>query len=536
MRVLSTFLLLLLGLAPGALAQSAQQVDDVFAAFVGTDLPGCAVGVSQDGEIVLERAYGMANLEFDVINTPMTIFEPGSVSKQFTAAATILLALDGAVSLDEDIRSWVPELPDYGEPITLRHLMTHTSGLRDWGSVAGISGWSRTTRTHTHVHALDIASRQLELNYPPGTYYSYTNTGYNLQAIIVERVSGMSFAEFSRTRIFEPLGLHHTEWRDDYTRVVKDRATAYRPNQQTGGFNMLMPFENVHGNGGLLTTVGDLLRFTWYLETGPAAFREEMHRQGVLNNGVEISYASGLVVGTWRGVPEIRHSGATAGYRGYLARYPDQGVAVAVMCNTAGANATALARSTAELWLGDALSDDPSVAPEPIVRLSRDRLEDLAGGFRNTRNQSYVVLTATTDGLMGPGGRLVPETGMRFRGLRGEVLVFDSDDTAFLAQTSGDTLRYERVERFEPDEGEMDTFEGSYHSPEAEVTYRVVREDARLMMLDRYGNSGVMTPLYTDAFRSRLGTVVFTRDGRGRIDGFRASQGRVWSLRFDRSE
>jgi CubicO group peptidase (beta-lactamase class C family) len=242
-------------------------VDSIFRQFDGTMTPGCAVGVSDAHSIILERAYGMADLEHGVVNTAETIFEPGSVAKQFTAAATILLALDGEISLDDDVRKYIPELPDYGQTITIRHLLHHTSGLRDWGSVAGIEGWPRTTRVHTHTHVLDIASRQMSLNYPPGEYYSYTNTGYNLQAVLVERVSGMSFAEFSKKRIFEPLGMEKTQWRDDFTRIVADRAIAYRSGRD-GGWSMLMPFENVHGNGGLLTTVGDLLRFTHNLDTG----------------------------------------------------------------------------------------------------------------------------------------------------------------------------------------------------------------------------------------------------------------------------
>ena len=155
----------------------------------------------------MTRAFGMANLEWDIPNTGETVFEPGSVSKQFTAAATVLLALDGTISFDDDIRQYIPELPDYGEPITIRMLLNHTSGLRDWGSIAGIGGWPRTTRVHTHEHMLDIASRQRALNYQPGEYYSYTNTGYNLQAVMIERVTGMSFEEFSQERIFKPLGM-----------------------------------------------------------------------------------------------------------------------------------------------------------------------------------------------------------------------------------------------------------------------------------------------------------------------------------------
>src|SRR5687768_2011783 len=202
------------------------KIDAVFSRWTD-ETPGCAVGVSKDGKPILEKAYGMADLEHDVPNKPDTIFEAGSVSKQFTAAAVVLLAQDGKLSLDDPARTYVPELPDYGKPLTIRQMLQHTSGLRDWGEIAAIAGWPRTSRVHTHAHVLDIVSRQKSLNFPSGTQYSYSNTGYNLAAVIVSRVSGKSFQEFSQERLFKPLGMTRTSWRDDYTRIVKDRAIAY---------------------------------------------------------------------------------------------------------------------------------------------------------------------------------------------------------------------------------------------------------------------------------------------------------------------
>jgi len=273
------------------------RVDSIFAPWNSVRSPGCAVAVAQHGLTVLSRAYGMADLEHDVPNTPATIFEGGSVSKQFTAAAVILLVLDGKLSLDDDVREYVPEVPDYGATITLRHLLTHTSGLRDWGSVADISGWGRQNRTHTHAHVLDIVSRQSALNFPPGQEHSYCNTGFNLLAIVVGRVSGIPFAEFSRQRIFEPLGMTNTQWRDDYTRIVKGRSTAYQVNDDR--VSIMRPIEDVHGNGGILTTVGDLLIWNEALTDGRLGgpeFIRLMHEQGRLNDGRQITYAAGLYI------------------------------------------------------------------------------------------------------------------------------------------------------------------------------------------------------------------------------------------------
>jgi len=331
---------------PGCLtAQSATRdltplTKTVFARWDSTTGPGCAVGVDRAGQPRYTRAFGEADLEYDIPNKPSTIFEAGSISKQFTAAATVLLALDGKLNLEDDVRKYVPELPQYERPITIRHLLNHTSGLRDWGEIAGLAGWPRETRVHTHDHVLDILSRQRALNYPPGDKYSYTNSGYNLLAIIVSRVSGEPFAIFSRERLFKPLGLTSTQWRDDFRRVVKGRAQAY--SRENGGqWELEMPFENVHGNGGLLTTVSDLLTWTAMLEHPTPTWKpmvDSMHVRGRLTNGDTISYALGLFISDYRGVQRVEHSGATAGYRAELLRFPGKGLAVAVLCNAANAN------------------------------------------------------------------------------------------------------------------------------------------------------------------------------------------------------
>ena len=382
--------LLLLTLAlPFALSAQAPAQRDltpvvtrVFARWDSTNAPGCAVGIDRAGQPRFSRAFGLADLEHDIPNKPETIFEAGSVSKQFTAAATVLLALDGKLRLDDDVRKYVPEVPSYEKPITIRHLLNHTSGLRDWGDIATMAGWPRTSRVHTHDHVLDIIDSQRALNYPPGERYSYTNSGYNLLAIIVSRVSGQPFADFSRERLFKPLGLASTQWRDDYRRLVKGRAPAYA--FRNGRWELDMPFENVHGNGGLLTTVGDLLTWTAMLEKPTPqwkAMADSLHVRGILTKGDTISYALGLVVEDYRGVPMVEHSGATAGYRADLARFPGRGLAVAVLCNAATANPVALASQLADSLLGSALGPvaaNNDQGPRPDSATWRPSATDLA--------------------------------------------------------------------------------------------------------------------------------------------------------------
>src|SRR5688500_7054409 len=326
-------------------------VDTLFSRWK-TSTPGCAVGVAVGGKPVLLKAYGMADLEHNVPKTPDTIFESGSVAKQFTAMAILLLAQDGRLSLDDQVRKHIPELPDYGVTLTIRHMLTHTSGLRDWGSIAAIAGAPRTTREYSHAHVLDIVSRQKALNFAPGTEWSYSNTGFNLAAIIVDRLSGMPFAEFSKRRIFEPLGMTRTSWRDDHQRIIKGRAIAY--STATGGYQIEMPFENVHGNGGLLTTVGDLLKWNQNYVTpivGDAALVGEQQKAGKYSDGRDLEYGLGLYVRPLDGVKNVYHSGSTAGYRAHLNRFPAAHTSVAVLCNASDGEATRAANDVSRAYI-----------------------------------------------------------------------------------------------------------------------------------------------------------------------------------------
>jgi CubicO group peptidase (beta-lactamase class C family) len=380
-----------------AVAAPDKAIDQIFSKW-SSATPGCAVGVAVGGTPVLLKAYGMADLEHDIPNTPDTIFEAGSVSKQFTAMAIMLLVKDGKLSLDDPVRKHIRELPDYKVPLTIRHMLTHTSGLRDWGSVASIAGAPRTTREYTHGHVIDIVSRQQSLNFTPGDHYSYSNTGYNLAAVIVARASGMSFAEFSKQRIFEPLGLKHTSWRDDHTRIVKGRAMAYT--DTNGSFTTEMPFENVHGNGGLLTTVGDLLKWNENFVApivGDVPLVTAMQTTGRFNDGKPQDYALGLMVNDYRGVKNVSHSGSTAGYRAHLNRFPESRTSVAVLCNGSSGNATVAANRVSDVFLAGRLKPPvPAAAPMPpapalIPQPFGSELSAFAGSYWSDEAETMLI-------------------------------------------------------------------------------------------------------------------------------------------------
>jgi len=518
------------------------QVDRLFSKWTDST-PGCAVGVATDGKAVLAKAYGMADLEHDVKNTPDTIFEAGSVSKQFTAAAMLLLAREGKLSLDDPVKKYVPELPQYEMPLTIRHMLNHTSGLRDWGSVAAISGWPRTTRVHTHAHVLDIVSRQKSLNFPSGTRWSYSNTGFNLAAVIVSRVSGMSFPDFTRTRIFEPLGMKDTSWRDDHTRVVKRRAVAY--DETKDGFHTDMPFEQVYGNGGLLTTVGDLLKWNENFTTpkvGDASFVAEQQQPGRFNDGRVHDYALGLMVATYKGVRQVEHSGSTAGYRAHLARYPDQHVSVAVLCNVSSGNATQAAHSVADVYLGDRAK--MPAAPTATYSMTSADLEAASGLYRNAT--TGVPLTIARDGDVLRVERGQPD-GLNPQ--RGQPLVATSASSFVTAtgqkwQLAGRTLRmtdpfgtvdtYERVTSAKPSIAQLNELAGTYASDEAETTLTVAVNGDALVIRRRPDTTLKLTPVYADAFTApQLGLVIFRRDA-GHVTALGVVEDRVWDMRFAR--
>jgi CubicO group peptidase (beta-lactamase class C family) len=343
------------------------RIDSIFAPFADPAAPGCAVAAARNGVAVFAKGYGSASLEHDVSITTRTRFYAASVSKQFTAYVIALLAQQGRLSLDDDVRKWIPEVPDFGTTITVRHLIHHTSGLRDYFGLLGLTGWPGDGPI-TETQFLDLVGRQRALNFTPGTQHLYSNTGYVLLAILVERVTGQRLREFAVEHVFEPLGMRNTEFRDDHTRLIVNRALAYSP-QAGGGWRLNVPGFDVIGDGGLFTTVEDLLRWDrHFLEPNErAATVSGMLERGRLANGESIPYAFGLVHGDYRGAPIIVHGGSYGGYRTLLMRFPQQRAAIATLCNTSAVNPGALSQQVADVLLEGELTQPPVVAAPPTM-------------------------------------------------------------------------------------------------------------------------------------------------------------------------
>ncbi len=480
----------------------ATRIDPIFAAYAKPGSPGCAVGISRAGLPLIERGYGMANLEYGIPITPATIFEAGSVSKQFTAAAVMLLARDGRLSIDEPVRKYIPELNESASQITIRQLLSHTSGLRDWGTIVGLAGWPRGSRNITHVHVLDIMSRQKELNWPPGTQWTYNTGGYNLLAILVERVSGKSFPDFTRERLFVPLGMTHSSWRDDYTRVVKGRAAAY--DFRNGAYHTNMDIEDIYGNCCMLTTVGDLLRWN---SAGQELMRD-MQTPATLANGQKTDYGFGLFVREG----EVFHSGATAGYRAFLTRHIKGDVSIALLCNRGDAPTGSLIEKVAAAvsgrHVGPALSRPGPTESRPHIGLYRDPKTNAILRIVEKNDGLHVAVRAA-----GNGPLLVPAGENRYRIGRNVELRF-ADDGLHLITNHKPEAVYVRVEEAT---ASLAGYAGTYHSDEADATWVISSEGAKILP----ARTVKLEPAYADGFVTSDGDLLhFTRDAQGRIDGF----------------
>lgn len=363
-----------LGADPSAAQQFPRnpKVDRIFASWSRPDSPGCALGVVRDDRFVYERGYGMANLDYDIPNSPKVVYYVGSDSKQFTAASIALLVLDGKISLSDDIRKYIPEMPDYGTPITIDHLIHHTSGIRDIYTLMSLGGL-RLEDVFSDSEEIALIARQKELNFKPGDDYLYSNSGYFLLAEIIKRVTGKSLREFADERIFQPLGMTHTHFHDDPGHVMKWRAMSYEPDGH-GSYRIsyLQNFDKI-GAGGLYTSVEDLRLWdeNFYThQVGGDAMQRLIHTRGVLNRGDTIPYAFGNNVTTYRGLRVDEHGGSLMGYKAEILRFPDQHFSVLMTCNLGTIDPGPLAEQVADVYLGGRMG--PKTARATASRGLRD--------------------------------------------------------------------------------------------------------------------------------------------------------------------
>jgi CubicO group peptidase (beta-lactamase class C family) len=530
--------------APPAYAQDkTTEIDKIFS-WVKPGTPGCAVAASQHGKLIVNRAYGLADLERGVPITPATLFDAASIRKQFVAAAIFLLVEEGRLSLSDDVRKHVPELPDYGHTITLDHLLTHTSGLRDW---VPLRNWANGS-----YDAMTMILRQRGLNFVPGEEWSYSNSGYVLLTEIVARTSGMSFSEFARTRLFEPLGMKATTYVDDLRQVLENRALAYEP--EGDGWRMDMLIDNDRGGGGaLFSTASDLIVWNDALTSARLGkfVSEKLQEPATLSNGRKLSYARGLMLATNYAGRVLWHGGGAAGYRSILARYPEQGMSIAVLCNAGEASddRDEFAGRIFDLFVSP--TGTRPAEPAPAAVAGGTPIEGLdvnskAGLFFNEHTGEPLRLIVNNGRLgIAGGGPLVAVTRDRFRNPRPSLsfmsqdefeLTFLSHDQFELKSMEGQTKRYRRAQPYSPTAADLETFAGRYESDELRAAFQITpgKDGVMARLNDSPSQILELSPVDRDTFQRGMLTMRFRRDQAGKVVALDFSNPVLRNIEFTR--
>lgn len=371
-------------------ADKSAAIDKVFSEYTKPGSPGCAAAIARDGKLLYAKGYGLANLEENLPITPDSVFDIGSTSKQFTAASILLLEKQGKLSVNDDIRKYVPEIPDYGKKVTILNLLNHTSGLRDYLTLFELAGINIDNVT-TDDEALALISRQKALNFDPGADWLYSNTGFFLLSVIVKRVSGQSLRDFAEANIFRPLGMSHTLYRTSHTLLIPNRSLAYDPVPKSDGYTLDVSYFEQTGDGAVHTTIGDMLKWdeNFYSATiGGKPFLAELQQPGTLNSGKRLEYAKGLFIGDFRGLPTVRHGGSWGGYRAELLRFPQQHFSVVCLCNRSDADPEKRADNIAELFLSSLMNnnapkkdDSEEIHGHPELALSAAELQQYPADY-----------------------------------------------------------------------------------------------------------------------------------------------------------
>jgi CubicO group peptidase (beta-lactamase class C family) len=513
---------------------TANMIDNIMNKYKN-DGPGAEFAISRNRTLIYSTAKGMADLEHMSPFTKTTKTEAGSVSKQFTAAAILLLEQQGKLSINDDIRKYLPEIKDYGHVIRIYHLLHHTSGLRDWGSVISHSGWPRGTRAYTNNDAFQIIIRQKSLNNIPGDEYIYSNSNYTALTMIVQRVSGMSHAAFTKKYLFEPAGMKNTEWRDDHTRVVHNRAIAY--SKEDGVYVTNMPNEDTYGHGGLLTTAEDLLLWNQFYLSGkfgsPSLFSRQTETM-TLNSGKRNGYAAGLSTDPVNGWKAISHTGNTAAYFADLEYFPEMGLSFAWLSNTTSVSFDDVPYSIRNLFVKN-LPLTVSTELKTDSTIDWKKFIPFSGAYRNEKTGSGFKLYSKDNGIyLLPNGGPLRTINNNTLGLgRGRLLFPDKQSGKLTVITAaGDTVIYSAIDTALSDPASLQEYTGTYFSDETESYMYVELTDGKLFMYPRKEMEEELMGIYKDAFIYPGAEIWFERDIKKGITNFYITIARARKVEF----
>lgn len=536
-----------------------KKADNLFAAYQVKGSPGCSVAVVKDGEILFKQGYGLANVEHAVPNTPATLFNIGSESKQITAMAILLLVQAGKVALDDDIRRYLPEAPDFGQVITVRHLIHHTGGLRcSFPPLLMVGGWMEGDKTTKEdVYRLFLAQRAL--NFKPGDEHSYANMGYIVLAKIIELVSQQSFANFCHEQIFQPLGMAHTVIQDDPFLLIPNRAQSYWQDDNGRLFEAPLP-DGVVGPTNVYTSVEDLALWDENFYTGQVGGKllvAQMLQRGSLNDGTVLDYAYGLVHGPeYRGLNIIEHGGGHGGYVSALIRFPQVHLSTIVLCNVFSWQARQYALQMADIVLDQIVPEKTAVQPETktqkepsFVELSDSQLASKAGLYFDRKRAALREISLKNGTLQLSGVDLLPisDTVFLFSDSPDVQIIFAADQAghplALQIKTSSSDFSYARVEAVRLSPAELQAYAGLYYCPELNVYWQIMLEDDQLLVRHQRHANTQLTAVFADGFKNDWSEaagfpysffVLFKRDRDDAITGFGLSDDRMRHLKFRR--
>lgn len=527
-----------------------QAIDSIFSEWAKPNTPGGALGIIKDGKFIYAKGYGLANMEYDIPNSPSSVFRIASTSKQFTAACIVLLAEEGKLNLDTTLDTYFPDFPEYATKITIRHLLNHTSGIRDYLQLAYLKGVGDDD-FYSDSDLMEWLVSQTELNFSPGDEHLYSNSGFWLLGQIVNEVAGMNMADFAQTNLFEPLGMNNTHFHNDHRQIVKNRASGYIPNGKDSHEISMTTLEMI-GDGGIFTTIEDVKKWddAFYNETVLSkSFWSMMTKQGVLNNGDVIDYASGLMISEYKGLKTIRHGGAFVGFGAELVRFPEQRLSIAIFANRGDANPSAMANEVADVMLkGKFITKDTKKEENPKNEVPKVefKLSQLEGEYEvepgmavsiSIKNNSLNVLQRWNKSTYD----IVKVSGNTFQEPEDKNLKFTFTNLEDgLSQTlnvlvGGREIKAPRKKLVDTSKVKLEDFIGTYFSKEMDVTYIFKLVDGNLKA--SIANKAVIaecTIYEIDKFVTQLGLVRFQRTA-GVVSGFELDAGRVKNLKFEKN-